>query len=145
MLTEIWVSETELSLFALDQYVYFTNCNESYRSGGVIVYVLKAFRVSCSRATLTSADAIKITVCLNITNICRPLSVIVVYRLHSFPVRVFMDQINNCLTDNRDRNLLLVVDMNLCVFEQTQLVDDYQIAMISHGLEQLIKSPTRGY
>lgn len=115
--------------------MYYANCNESYRAGGVIVYISSQLRViSYEPVDMSSADVLKISLLFDIDETSRSLSIVAVYRLHAFPVRLFLEQIKDCLINSNDRNLLLVGDINLCILEQSQLVDDYQVIMNSHGL-----------
>lgn len=84
---------------------------------------------------MSSADVLKISLLFDIDETSRSLSIVAVYRLHAFTVRLFLEQIKDCLINSNDRNLLLVGDINLCILEQSQLVDDYQVVIMnSHGL-----------
>lgn len=141
VLSEIWISELELNNFVLESYNQFANCNEMYRSGGVIVFVSQQYVARASSLAMTAADAIKITLDLDCET---SISIVGVYRLHSFPVSVYLDQLVDVLCMSKERNLLYIGDINLCVLEQSQVVDDYQVLMGSYGLAQLIDSPTRG-
>lgn len=39
VLTEVWINDNECNLYNIDGYQKFTKCNNSYRAGGIIVYV----------------------------------------------------------------------------------------------------------
>ncbi|KAG8304732.1 hypothetical protein J6590_086894 [Homalodisca vitripennis] len=43
-------------------YNQYSNCNDGYRSGGVIVYVSELYETRQSGVNMKSADALKVTV-----------------------------------------------------------------------------------
>ncbi len=95
-----------------------------------------------SAVTMKSADAIKVTVDIESSaGLC--LAVVAVYRLHAHSVASFLEELNLSLSKCKDRNLVVVGDMNVCLLKRSLLVDEYLTIMSSFGLEQLIDSPTR--
>lgn len=139
-MTEIWILSSELTMYNINGYTQYANCNDGYRSGGVIVFVKDGYAATSSALEIKSADTIKVTI--KIESIC--LAVIAVYRLHSQTIPSFLDDINNVLNSSSDRNLLLIGDMNLCLLKQSPMLDRYLTILFSFGMEQLISSPTRG-
>lgn len=62
-LSEIWIYKSECDHFSLDEYNLIANCNESYRAGGVAVFVKKNVQTySCMCLNLSSADVIVLNV-----------------------------------------------------------------------------------
>lgn len=140
-LTEIWITESELSCFQINGYNQFASCNEISRAGGTAVFVSQQFHVESTAVEMISADIIKIIIDLDI-NIS--LSLFSIYRLHSNTVPVFLGELTQLLSHCKDKNLILIGDINLCILENNQNVHEYQLLMNSNGFEQLIDIPTRG-
>lgn len=146
--TEIWIHTCELGLYKIKGYNQYAYCNDSYRSGGVLVYVSERFVAGSSAVDLSSADALKVTLELghSTTTATRSLSltIVAVYRLHSQSVNSFLDEISVLFDSLKDSNVMFIGDMNLCILKQTNITDTYLSIMASNGFEQLINSPTRG-
>lgn len=141
VLTEIWISGVELFSYKLDGYKQFGKPNESYRAGGVVVYVSDLFSSRACIVDMIAADAIKITIDIGLD---WSLSILAIYRLHLFHVRDFLAQLKDILNISTEKNLLIIGDINLCLLEQSRTVDEYLILMSSSGLNQVINAPTRG-
>lgn len=139
-LTEIWISECELTCYTIDGYNQFANCS-TQRAGGTAVFVSVQFQALSTTLRMLSADAIKITFDLDRDV---SLSVISIYRLHSGTVPVFLEELEQILFSCKDKNVIIVGDMNLCILENTQNVYDYQLLMSTNGFDQLVNTPTRG-
>jgi hypothetical protein len=143
ILTEIWIHSCELDMYNIVGYNQYAKCNDSYRSGGVVVYVSERYAAKQSAVDIQSADALIVTVQLDLDQ-SLSLTLLALYRLHSQTVASFLNDLNVLLADCSDRNLLVVGDMNLCLLKQSHQVDNYLTIMASNGLDQLIDSPTRG-
>lgn len=140
-LTEIWITESELSCFQLNGYNQFASCNELSRAGGTAVFVSQQYQVKSTVVEMLSADSIKIVIDLD-TNIS--LSLFSIYRLHSNTVPVFLGELAQILFHCKDRNVIFIGDINLCILENNQNVNEYQLLMNGNGFKQLINAPTRG-
>lgn len=142
--TEIWIHKCELNIFIIPGYNQFGNCNDSYRSGGVVVYVSDRLRARSACVDITSADALKVTVDLNTTAGAASLLIVALYRLHAQSLSTFLTDLDLVLSGSKERNVIVIGDMNLCLLKQSTLLDNYLSIMSSHGFDQLIDVPTRG-
>lgn len=71
VLTEIWVGGDEINYYSIDVYKMFYHCNDNYRAGGVLVYVMD--RLVCSDVAILSE--VRSTDCLLITILAAGLRV----------------------------------------------------------------------
>lgn len=139
-LTETWIHEQELGRFCLDGYDTYANCNESYRAGGVAVFLKKTLVVTEVKCVdMRSADCLFLS--LRWGN--DTLSFLCIYRLQSIPSRVFVDELEMFLSQSRSENILIVGDINLNILESSPDVDNYLFTISSHGFSQCLNEPTR--
>ena len=89
---------------------------------------------------MITADCLKVTVDLA-SDI--QLTILALYRLHSFDKYSFINELDRVLLKCGERNLMVIGDINLCILHEKPDSDHYKTVMASHGLEQLINSPTR--
>lgn len=139
ILTEIWIFENEVNNFKIPGYKSFHNCNQSYRSGGVIIFVLED--LSCSESVIDSNTADMLHITINFDTFS--LSVLAIYRLHSHTIFSFINELQNILYEIKSKNLLLIGDLNICILENTTINSDYISLLSSFGLDSLINTPTR--
>lgn len=101
--SEIWIYSCEVEDYHIPNYNFFANTNDTYSSGGVGVFVSNLYECDVKVFNLRSADVIKVCCeyCKEIFNF------VCVYRLHSSPPNVFLDELSNFLTNERSGNLLL--------------------------------------
>lgn len=151
ILSEIWINTCEVDMYKISGYNQFACCNDSYRSGGVMVYVSDTFAARQLDVCVASADMVKVTI--NVAPapeqtahgaLSLSLTVVAIYRLHAHSVNAFLADISRVLESCTDKNLLVIGDMNLCLLKQSAAVDEYLSTMASFGLEQQIYTPTRG-
>lgn len=141
VLTEIWLCDYELSNYNIPGYEPYPNCNNSYSSGGVVVYIKKDYECEVVKISLISADILKIS-----CQICREkFTILCVYRLHenNLNKNVFIEQLNTLLKDVKTAHLLVVGDINIDILKSNTDSDNYLVLMSSFGLEPLIMEPTR--
>lgn len=154
VLSEIWIHTCETEIFNISGYYQFAKCNDSYRSGGVIVYISDKFTARRQDVTvIRSADVLKVTIDIESDgagaaglqqSLPLALTIVAAYRLHSYPINAFLGELTAILDACNDRNLMVIGDMNLCLVKQSAAADEYLSIMASFGLDQLIDTPTRG-
>ena len=140
VLTEIWVYESEMSLYNIPGYALFSCCNESYSSGGVAVYIDESFVHQFSKIEICSADVVKLSFCYqkeNYTMLC-------LYRLHGFSKSLFIEELSKILCINKTCNLILIGDINIDILNVADKdTENYLFLMASNGLKGIINEPTR--
>lgn len=78
-LTEIWIYECEIVDFNIPGYMFSANCNDTYSSGGVAVFIKTDYNnFEISNSSLGSADMLKVVCEINYEKYC----FICIYRLH---------------------------------------------------------------
>lgn len=137
-LTEVWVNEEEVSVYQMDNYKMFAVCNNSYRSGGVIVYVHSRCISSQIDVLFKTADC----VCVNVLVFGNSFTFLCIYRQHRFAVSEFLDELNLCLERLNCRNLWVLGDINIDILNKRQSAQ-YDLLMAEYELESLIREPTR--
>lgn len=141
ILTEIWIMSHEESLYKIEGYNMFLNCNEYYRAGGVAVYVRDPYHCSdvdrCSG--VRSADCLRLT--CHTDNV--DFVLLAVYRLHGTPKAQYLTDIEQLIKDCDGRHLIYMGDINCDILDDNRLTDDYLNLMASYGLSCLINEPTR--
>ena len=141
VLSEIWISDFEVPAYQIEGYNCFAKCNNLKRAGGVIMYVSNVYSCTVNDTyDLQSADMIKLTIDLHASV---SISVIGVYRHHFLPAELFFRELEKVLNVSRERNLILIGDINVCTLQNNDVSYEYKIIMASQGLEQYIFSPTR--
>lgn len=139
ILTEIWIFENEVDNYKIPGYNTFHNCNQSYRSGGVIVYVVEC--LVCSESVINAQTADMVQLSINFDKFS--LAILAIYRLHSHTIQAFIEEVQNTLNCIKDKNLLLIGDLNICILENTLTNFNYISMLAGFGLESLINTPTR--
>lgn len=141
ILSEIWILDNELNQYSLPNYNLFTKCNNSYRSGGVAVFV--SDRLACHvipDLDFETADCLHLSI---IVSHKFTLDVLAIYRLQDFVVDRFVNELESCLSSIKNNNLVISGDLNINILERNRLNDDYLITIASYGLLSLISDPTR--
>lgn len=141
ILTEIWINDDEASIYNLPGYVMHSKCNQSQRSGGVLVFVdNNLFCVRVEKTEIKTADIVhlKITLPDNII-----IEILGIYRLHEYSPIIFTDELNIYLNLIKNKNLIVCGDININLLNQLNCVDNYLTTMANHGLECKINEPTR--
>lgn len=100
VLTEIWIYENDVDIYKIPGYKVYYHCNQSYRSGGVIVNIINS--LSCSESNIDSetADIVHININLDKSSLC----ILAVYRLHCFTVQAFTQELEHILYRVKDKN-----------------------------------------
>lgn len=142
VLSEIWINDCESDAFSINGYCHYFACNNEYRAGGVVVYVSQRYssRLVVPSVEMRTADVVKVIVEIQPTV---SLTVLALYRLHSHSKQLFTDEFETILSCIYDRNFLVIGDINLCLFDQSTVSDNYKTLMASFGLDQLINVATR--
>lgn len=139
ILSEIWIYDYESSLFNIPGYQLFTNCNNSYASGGVAVFVKNEYFCISTNLALTSADIIR----LNLNFKGEEYVFYCVYRLHDINKVIFLEQIENILRKDKYKNIIFIGDINIDISKDNSDTENYMALMSSYGFDCLLNSPTR--
>lgn len=145
VLTEIWISESEIKLYQIDGYSVHGNYNNKYRAGGTLIYVNDKANFHAKDIDFISADCVAISCSYNDFK----FQLLAVYRLQSLSPMIFMNELDLYLTylaNDRQTNglpLFYVGDINIDSLSNGKIVDEYKYLMSSHGFESLINEPTR--
>lgn len=139
-LSEIWISEQELTNYAIPGFTLYGNCNHNYRAGGVAVYIADGVDVTVTTSfSFSSADVLLVV--LNLNNF--KISILCIYRLQSCSINEFLFEYTQFLDDFKPKNLLILGDLNIDILQNSAIIDEYKFLMSSHGLSSDINVPTR--
>jgi hypothetical protein len=138
--SEIWIRKDETNFYKIDGYNSYYKCNENHRAGGVIVFVNDKFRSRMIEAEANTFDVLNIS--LELTPKTK-INLLAVYRLHTYSVTAFTNELEAFLENISDKNLVFCGDLNICVKEVTPVNYEYLTLMASFGFEQQINAPTR--
>lgn len=145
--TEIWIESVEINCFKIPNYNSFFRCNDTYRAGGVAIFVKNNIvNVEVKEVECNSADILFISFEVNKYKI----SLVATYRLQRFLANVFLNEINQLFSNvnsifRKSKNLIWIGDININILSglNTDYSDEYIALMSMNGLECLIKEPTR--
>lgn len=139
ILSEVWIKSDEVGYYDLDGYKLHCKCNDNYAAGGIMVYVCNNIHVICTSTTMLSADLVVLELKLQ----CGvKFTLIALYRLQEFSVKMFLDEIDYILRAIVG-NLLVVGDMNIDILKNNYLSNNYLDLMYNYGISCLLKQPTR--
>lgn len=140
VLTEIWINDYEVDNYTIKGFNMFSNCNNTYRAGGVAVYVADSFKVKIHDVLdLKSADVLVFDTYFSN---CKA-TIICVYRLQSYSIDSFVEEFNSLLSKFKSKNLFVMGDFNINILGSSTSIDEYKLTMSSHGLISEINLPTR--
>lgn len=142
ILTETWINSDEVINYNLPGYVSLEMCNNSYRSGGVLIFHGEHLEVELCSDTVdfTTADVLQVLV--------RPcpwvcVRLICIYRLHTRTCQEFLKELEHTLDRAQEKNLIVTGDINIDTLKNTKITDDYKDLMAHHGLQNYARGPTR--
>jgi hypothetical protein len=140
VLSEIWINSNEISFYNIPGYNKFVNCNDTYRSGGVICFVDNQIQVNQVNITpFLTADVILLN--LDIKSV--KFNLICMYRLQDFPEKLFIDELESLL-QNVYGNTIYMADANINLLQSTATnVQRYHNLMCNNGFLSLVNDPTR--
>lgn len=139
--TEIWIIDSELSLYEIDGYFSISKCNTSYRAGGVAVYVKDSFEDSTSHKCFTMSSADCLILQLKVGS--SVVSFLCLYRLIFVNVSTFIAELEAILINERVENLIALGDFNINTLLDTPESDALLCLMSSLGLGLIFNEPTR--
>lgn len=147
VLSEIWVKSNELDLYNVPNYVSFHKTNETFRAGGISIYIKKNCDLSiidCNKVYINTADIL--TLEFKFKN--KIFFIIAIYRHHLFDKNLFIREINEFFYSNNcfrnQENVFLIGDINIDILLNDDLIVDNYISTLNiNGLECLLKEPTR--
>lgn len=137
-LTETFIYDYEIENYKINNYSIHANCNNSYKSGGVVVFSRNDVECVVTNASFKSCDILRVDTTVdgqNVTFVC-------VYRLHCCTVNFFLNEFTSYLCKIKSKNLLIVGDMNINILADS-LCQDYLFLMSSFGLKCFVKDITR--
>lgn len=113
ILTEIWISGYESSLYELPNYMLLIKNSEVNRAGGVAVYISSCISVrDCVNVNFTSANCIFVT--CNLLKIS--ISFLAIYRFHAYTIDYFTNELGIWLRENQSlKNFAILIcgDINI--------------------------------
>lgn len=141
VLSEIWINDDETDQYSLTNYNMFIKCNNTYRAGGIAVFVSNQITsIPLDIENKITADYIH----LQITLSCQlQIDILAIYRLQEFPINTFTNELISILSLINSSNLIVIGDLNINILDQSPSVDDYLIKLASQGMQSLINEPTR--
>lgn len=144
VLSEVWIMSNETCLYDIPHYILYANCNDGYRAGGVIIYVKQNIKVlNCHNVQFNTADVIKININVN----DQDFHIFAFYRLHLFSKEMFIDELGNYLTIERNlrfnKNVIFIGDLNINLLENKLTTDEYLNVLALSGLECMSIEATR--
>jgi hypothetical protein len=141
VLDEIWIYSNESNFYNIPGYNSYFECNDTSRSGGIVVYVadsLASHRIHDSSKSFTTAEVVHV----NISSL--HLNVLAVYRSPSYNADTFEIDLNNFFSGVCRSSFILVGDININILDaQNTIVEKYLNNLAYHGFMQVSKHPTR--
>lgn len=141
VLSETWLFTSEVDLFSIPGYCSLANSNDSYRSGGIIVFYKENIKVQQLKVSFHTSDVLKILVTVSPSVI---LTVYCVYRRHASSISDFNKEIISNFRSSKCNNLLFIGDININLLDDNNADTlEYDQIMNANGLKCFIKEPTR--
>lgn len=139
-LSEIWIYSHEIQNYKLNSYNLYANCNDSYRSGGIAIFLHEHYKAtSFSVFNFNTCDIVTMTVSLESYD----FNFICIYRFHGKVDEFLIDLESVLHTYGKSQNTILMGDLNIDLLDECRDTIDYVLLLSSFGLESLCKSPTR--
>lgn len=138
-LTETHIFDHEISLFSINGYNHLANCNNTYKCGGVSLFIKSNLKNSFNCINSINADFL----CVSLNFEGKEFYFICVYRLHSGSVNGFLEDLSELLRTIKSKNIILLGDLNINILNLPSLSDDYIFLLSSFGLDCLINCVTR--
>lgn len=138
-LTETHIYDHEISLFSINGYDHVANCNNTYKCGGVSLFIKCDLKYSYSCYNMMNADFL----CISLNFKGKEFYFICVYRLHSGSINGFIEELSHIIKTNNKKNIILLGDININILNLPPLSDDYVCLLSSYGLDCLIDCVTR--
>lgn len=145
ILTEIWINTEESNFYKIPNYNLYTKCNDSYRAGGVAVYIKDTLsNVQNIHLNCYTADVLLIS--FEFSN--QTFHVLAIYRLLFHSIELFINEFEDIFTNNlkRYKNLFWVGDVNINIIFENEAnfyKVGYNTMMAENGLECMLSEPTR--
>lgn len=137
-LTETWIGSHEKNLYNIAGYKMLDNCNDDYKSGGVLIYVNDTF--VCDEVTIDFATGDFLGAKITVNN--ESFTLICIYRFIWKSISLFLGDMDELLKRLKCHNLYIVGDININLMNNYE-AEDYVMLMSSYGLDSLVNSPTR--
>lgn len=143
ILSEIWISDNEVNFFKIQGYNCIYKCNDRQQSAGVMIYIHKNLNINSSSTNIfKTADSITVELKVGKTL----LKILCLYRLHSYLIKEFIDELETVLDIIGSRNCIIIGDLNININnKENQSIDikRYLMIMAYKGFESYINSNTR--
>lgn len=138
ILSETWIFNEESKHYEIPNYTSYFNCNENYRSGGIVIFVSNRLKVNLIECKMKSADVILLHIFLNKLS----WSIFGAYRLHDFPVIEFITEIEPLFNQFKP-NAIVMGDFNIDLKKTNSDSDHYLSLFYNHSFTSLISDSTR--
>jgi hypothetical protein len=145
ILSEIWINNDEAGFYSIAGFDLFLNANDSYRAGGVAVFVKKGYVtiIEEEKPLIQSADMLRIKFIFN----GEIFNLLAIYRLHNYSINLFVNDLQDYFMKTEKNsvqgNFILMGDSNIDILDESQEIDNFKILMASLGFECLINDYTR--
>lgn len=116
-LTEIFIFDDEVENYKINNYVSHANCNNTYKSGGVIVFSRTGIKCDVISTRLKSADILRVNTIVD----GQIFVFICIYRLHSCTVNIFVSDLMIYLNKIKCKNLVILGDLNINILDNSFL------------------------
>jgi len=139
VLTEIWILENEIDSYHIEGYSVHGNFNHNYRAGGTLVYISSEITFKTKTIVFISADCVHISCSYNNFE----FQLLAAYRLQSNSPKIFLNELTLYLeeifniNENNEVPFFFTGDINIDLFQNTRIIDDYKYLMNSFGFESL--------
>jgi hypothetical protein len=146
VLTEIWIYESETTLYDIENFMSFFCCNDRSRSDGVAVYVNNALSATVATTSLSHCSYIS----LEITGSALSISLTAIYRSPSLSLPAFLTDLEGFLLRQAQKKVHVILgDININTLEESLLecvssdVHRYLELLAACGYEDCVEGPTR--
>lgn len=137
--SEIWIYSNEVSDYNLPNYNFKACCNDSYRSGGVGVFINQEFNsFTVKNLNWPSADVLVLDMRLGKVD----WTIIGIYRFCGKDTSAFCTDLEGLLRSINKSRVVIVGDININLLDSIESFN-YQTMLASYGFSSLVNEPTR--
>lgn len=141
VLSEVWISSEEVDKYIIPNYDLLIQERTTDASGGVIIYVSTFLSYNYFKLVFPEAEGIVLEVKSLLNNY--KLNIIGLYRNCRFNFKKFRENFQGVLSNIRGPSVI-VGDMNICILEKNNTVNEYLNLLYSFGYKSFLNTPTRG-
>jgi hypothetical protein len=139
VLSEVWINSDELNLYKIPDYKMFAQCNNTYRAGGVICYVLDSVCVTETNVTsMRTADTLLLDIKIN----KHYFKLFCIYRIQHFSEKDFITELETYI-DHFTCNTIMLGDINIDLLDGKNNSRLYSNLMENNGFQAIVNKATR--